>query len=78
MTTFDVDSRGTACPGPITDLLRAYKKSQNGDTIILLANDPGAVPDTKTWCEMTKNEFAGSKQVEDAFEITVKVASKKA
>lgn len=78
MTTFNVDSKGTACPGPITDLIRAYKKAQNGDVIVLLANDPGAVPDAKVWCERTRNEFVGSKEADNSFEITIKVAGKKA
>ena len=30
MTTYNVDSKGTACPGPITDLIRAYRKASNG------------------------------------------------
>jgi TusA-related sulfurtransferase len=78
MTTLNVDSRGTACPGPITDLIRAYKKAQNGDLIVLVANDPGAVPDSKAWCERTRNEFVGSKEIENSFEITIRVTGKKA
>ena len=77
MTTMNVDSRGTACPGPITDLIRAYKKSQNGDKIVLVANDPGVVPDSKAWCERTRNEFVGSREVDDYFEVTLKVTGKK-
>ncbi|MHB1493257.1 MAG: sulfurtransferase TusA family protein [Thermoplasmataceae archaeon] len=78
MTTMNVDSRGTACPGPITDLIRAYKKAQNGDMIVLVANDPGVVPDSKSWCERTKNVFVGSKNIEDYFEITIQVTGKRA
>ena len=48
MRTMNVDSRGTACPGPITDLIRAYKKAENGDIIVLIANDPGSVPRNAT------------------------------
>jgi TusA-related sulfurtransferase len=77
MRTMNVDSRGTACPGPITDLIRAYKKAENGDIIVLIANDPGAVPDSKAWCEQTKNVFVGSKDMEDYFEITIQVAGKR-
>jgi TusA-related sulfurtransferase len=78
MATYNVDSRGTACPGPITDLIRAYRKAQNGDEIVLVANDPGAVPDSKAWCERTRNQFMGSKEADRIFEITIKVTGKKA
>ncbi len=77
MTTFNVDSRGTACPGPITDLIRAYKKSVNGDTIVLMANDVGVVPDSKAWCERTKNQFVGSVDQDGALVVTIKVTGKK-
>ncbi|MEM4877649.1 MAG: sulfurtransferase TusA family protein, partial [Thermoplasmata archaeon] len=47
MATINVDSRGSACPGPITDLVRAYKKANNGDIIELLATDSGIKADAK-------------------------------
>ena len=47
MVKTTVDSRGTACPGPITDLLRAYRKASNGDVIELLATDPGVKADAR-------------------------------
>ncbi len=36
-----VDSRGSTCPGPITDLAMAYRRSKVGDVIELWATDPG-------------------------------------
>ena len=77
MTTINVDSRGTACPGPITDLIRAYKKANNGDEIVILANDPGIVPDSKAWCTRTKNEFMTSNEKGNDIEVVIKVTGKK-
>jgi tRNA 2-thiouridine synthesizing protein A len=77
MTTISVDSRGTACPGPITDLIRAYKKANNGDEIVILANDPGVVPDSKAWCTRTRNEFVGSTQKGTDIEVKIKVTGKR-
>ena len=37
-----VDSRGSFCPGPITDLLKAFRNSDVGDEIELWATDPAA------------------------------------
>ena len=42
MTTMNVDSRGTACPGPITDLIRDTAK-ENGWEIIALETMPDHV-----------------------------------
>ena len=77
MTTLNVDSRGTACPGPITDLIRAYRKAAAGDTIVLMADDPVVVPDTRVWCERTKNELVSTVEQEGAFVVTIKVTGKR-
>ena len=52
-----VDSRGSPCPGPITDLALAYRKSKVGDVIELWATDPGVKPDVKAWAAKTGNEL---------------------
>jgi Predicted redox protein, regulator of disulfide bond formation len=35
-----VDARGIACPGPITELVKAYRNARNGDIIEVWATDP--------------------------------------
>lgn len=77
MTTHKVDSRGTACPGPITDLIRAYKKASNGDMIELLATDPGIRADAKAWCERTRNDLVDINEKDDVFTVHIKVVSKR-
>jgi len=52
-----VDSRGSACPGPITDLSMAYRRSKVGDVIELWATDPGLKADVKAWATKTGNEL---------------------
>lgn len=52
-----VDSRGSACPGPITDLALAYRRSKVGDVIELWATDPGVKADVRAWAAKTKNEL---------------------
>ena len=42
-----VDARGSFCPGPITELIKVYRKAQPGDEIELLATDPAAKSDVK-------------------------------
>lgn len=72
-----VDSRGTACPGPITDLIRAYRKSENGDIIELLATDPGVSADAKAWCERTKNELMDISESGDVYTVHIKVTARR-
>lgn len=54
-----VDSRGTMCPGPITDLFRAYRNSTVGDVIELWATDPAAKSDVQAWAKRSGNEVLG-------------------
>ncbi|HUI35703.1 MAG TPA: sulfurtransferase TusA family protein [Stellaceae bacterium] len=51
-----VDSRGSACPGPITDLALAYRRAKAGDVIELWATDPGVKADVRAWAAKTRNE----------------------
>lgn len=57
-----VDARGSACPGPITDLSMAYRRSKVGDVIELWATDPGVKPDVQAWAAKTGNRV---RSVED-------------
>ena len=72
-----VDSRGTACPGPITDLLRAYRKASNGDVIELLATDPGVKADAKAWCQRTNNEILSTVEKNGVITVEIKITGKK-
>jgi tRNA 2-thiouridine synthesizing protein A len=65
-----VDSRGSACPGPITDLALAYRRAKVGDVIELWATDPGVKPDVRAWAAKTGNEVAS---IEDQGETIVVV-----
>ncbi len=77
MVKTTVDSRGTACPGPITDLLRAYRKANNGDVIELLATDPGVKADAKAWCERTGNELISIVENNKVYTVEIGVVAKK-
>jgi tRNA 2-thiouridine synthesizing protein A len=60
-----VDSRGSACPGPITDLALAYRRSKVGDVIELWATDPGVKSDVRAWAAKTKNEVVSVDEQRD-------------
>ncbi len=51
-----LDCTGMLCPVPIVKLSKAIKEMQPGQTIVLLATDPGSGPDMAAWQRRTKNE----------------------
>jgi len=71
-----VDSRGTMCPGPITDLFRTYRNAKVGDVIELLATDPAAKSDTDAWAKRSGNEIVAVIDEKDHIRIQVRVVKK--
>ena len=71
-----VDSRGTMCPGPITDLFRAYRNAKVGDIIELWATDPAAKSDTEAWARRSGNEIVAVIDEKDHIRIQVRVVKK--
>ena len=74
--TVVVDSRGTMCPGPITDLFKAYRRANIGDVIELLATDPAAKSDTQAWANRSGNEILAIIDEKDHVRIQVRVVKK--
>ena len=71
-----VDSRGSFCPGPITDLFKAYRAANIGDEIELLATDPAAKSDVEAWAARSGNQLAEVTQEKDYLRLVVKVTKK--
>ncbi len=71
-----VDSRGTMCPGPITDLFRAFRNSSIGDVIELWATDPAAKPDVQTWAKRSGNEVLAIIDENGYTKIQVRIVKK--
>ncbi len=74
--TIIIDSKGTMCPGPITDLFRAYRNSSIGDVIELQATDPAAKSDVQAWARRSGNEVLAMIDEKDYVRIQVRVARK--
>lgn len=68
-----VDSRGSSCPGPITDLALAYRRAKVGDVIELWATDPGVKPDVRAWAAKTRNEIVSVEDQPDKIVTIVKI-----
>lgn len=71
-----VDSRGSFCPGPITDLFKAFRNARIGDEIELLATDPAAKPDVEAWARKSGNEVASVTTEGNALRILVRIVKK--
>ena len=52
-----VDARGLSCPMPIVKTAQAIKAMTTGQTLEVLASDPGSVKDFAAWSKTTGNEL---------------------
>lgn len=68
-----VDSRGSTCPGPITDLAMAYRRAKVGDVIELWATDPGVKPDMEAWAAHTRNRLVSVEDQPDRIVVVVEI-----
>jgi len=71
-----IDSRGSFCPGPITDLFKAYRTANVGDEIELWATDPAAKPDVQAWATRSGNQILEMVQDGDHLKIVVRITKK--
>jgi len=52
-----VDARGLNCPMPIVKTAQAIKSLASGQTLEVLATDPGSTKDFAAWSKSTGNEL---------------------
>lgn len=57
MADQQVDARGLNCPMPIVKTAQAVKALASGQTVEVLATDPGSVKDFAAWAKTTGNSI---------------------
>lgn len=55
-----VDARGLSCPMPIVKVAQAMKQLGAGETLKMLATDPGSVRDVEAWARTTGHQLLES------------------
>lgn len=68
----EIDARGSFCPGPLMELIRAIRESQVGDVIAVLSGDTGSRRDIPLWVEKAGHELVGIFDREDHARFVVK------
>jgi tRNA 2-thiouridine synthesizing protein A len=66
----EVDARGLNCPLPILRAKKALAEMRAGQTLRVLATDPGSVKDFQAFARQTGNDLLGQGETADqAFEF---------
>lgn len=69
-----VDARGSFCPGPLMELIRAIRESQVGDVIAVRSSDKGSKIDIPKWVEKAGHRLVSLESLEGYDEIIVQKA----
>ena len=66
-----VDARGSYCPGPLMELIRAIREGSVGDVIAIWSSDAGSRLDIPKWVEKAGHRLVGIETREGYDEILV-------
>ena len=69
--TRTVDARGSYCPGPLMELIRAIREGAVGDVIAVLSTDAGSRIDIPKWVEKAGHHLVGVETRDGYDEIVV-------
>ena len=72
--TRTVDARGSFCPGPLMELIRAIRESQVGDVIAVYSSDKGSKTDIPKWIEKAGHRLVALETRDGYDEIVVEKA----
>ncbi len=67
-----LDAKGLLCPLPVLKARRALKQMPAGEVLEVLATDPGAVEDFKSFCEVTGHQLVASTEADGVFSFVIR------
>jgi tRNA 2-thiouridine synthesizing protein A len=70
-STRTIDARGSFCPGPLMELIRAIRESQPGQILAVYSSDTGSAIDIPKWVDKAGHRLIGIIQRDGYDEIVV-------
>jgi TusA-related sulfurtransferase len=67
-----VDARGSFCPGPLMELVKAIRDVEVGTEIEVLSSDESSAKDIPEWVKKAGQELLGVEKKNDHWSILVK------
>ncbi|HJX09041.1 MAG TPA: sulfurtransferase TusA family protein [Candidatus Binatia bacterium] len=73
MADYELDLRGLSCPLPVMRMRKKLESMTSGQTLRVLASDPGSVPDINAYVKSSGDTLLESKKTpEGDFEFLLK------
>lgn len=70
-----LDARKLLCPLPVIRVQKAIQQLQHGDTLTVLATDPGVLYDIPAWCRIHGHTILTTAQQKQEICIKIRVNS---
>ena len=67
-----LDARGLNCPLPILRTKKTLNAMVSGDTLKVVATDPGSLKDMVAFCSQTGNELVSSSENQGEFAFLIR------
>ena len=67
-----IDARGSYCPGPLMELIKAIKEAKVGEVVAVYSSDSGSRRDIPLWVNKAKHEMLGIMDREGFAELVVR------
>jgi len=69
-----LDAKGLNCPLPILKTKKMIKSMSSGQTLQVMATDPGSIADMTAFCNQTGNELMSQSNEGDVYTFEIKVS----
>lgn len=70
----EIDARGSFCPGPLMEMIRAIRAAGVGDVVAVLSKDPGSRTDIPAWVAKARHEMLAIEDEDGYTRFVVKKA----
>lgn len=67
-----VDARGAACPGPLMELIGAFREAETGAVVALLTDEEQSLTDVPEWAAESGNEVVATDDEGTHYRILVR------
>ncbi|OYY93897.1 MAG: hypothetical protein B7Y41_09370 [Hydrogenophilales bacterium 28-61-23] len=67
-----LDARGLNCPLPILRTKKSLSTLEPGETLKVVASDPGSLKDMESFCNQTGNTLLSSRQAGGDYEFVIR------
>lgn len=76
MSAHQLDARRLLCPLPVIRTQNAINNLETGETLLVIATDPGVMHDIPAWCRIHGHVVQSAEKVENEFHLCIEVGQK--